>query len=139
MMPYPAFSRRFVKRIAKGYCRANAILQAQHTYSWRSVAELFYFGTKRALLGAAWRLACIVRPSDKFYSNTLNNSGNGNRHLRSTIFPLGTVQCEGETFSAPADCDTYLRDLFGEYHTLPPVEARQGHATFFATRLTANN
>lgn len=139
MLPWPTLPYKLSKRLAKGYCRANAILQAQHTYSWRSVAELFYFGTKRALLGAAWRLACVVRPSDKFYSNTLNNSGNGNRHLRSTIFPLGTVQFEGETFSAPADCDTYLRDLFGEYHTLPPVEARQGHATFFATRLTANN
>ena len=28
MMPYPSFSRKFVKRVTKGYCRANAILQA---------------------------------------------------------------------------------------------------------------
>ena len=125
----------FSKKVARGYCRAIAILHAQHTYSWRSVAELFYFGAKRALLGTLWHTAALFTSKNKYYSNTLNNSGNGNRHLQSTIFPLTTIEFEGEKFSAPADADTYLRDLFGEYMTLPPEDQREGHATFYLTEL----
>lgn len=71
----------------------------------------------------------------KYYSNTIDNSGNGNRHLRSTIFPLSTIEFEGERFSAPRDVDTYLRDLFGDYMKLPPENQRGGHAKFFVSRL----
>lgn len=135
MHPWPTFPKMFSKKVARGYCRANAILHAQHTYSWRSVAELFYFGAKRALLGTLWHTAALFTSKNKYYSNTLNNSGNGNRHLQSTIFPLTTIEFEGEKFSAPADADTYLRDLFGEYMTLPPEDQREGHATFYLTEL----
>lgn len=135
MKAWPTLPYRFSKMLAKGYCRANAILRAQHCYSWRSVAELFYFGAKRAVFWTTWQLCRLLTPSGKYYSNTINNSGNGNRHLRSTIFPLSTIEFEGETFSAPADVDRYLRDLFGEYMTLPPEDQREGHATFFIEEL----
>lgn len=135
MHEWPSFPKSFSKRVARGYCRANAILHAQHTYSWRSVAELFYFGIKRALLGTLWSVGGLFVGRNKYYSNTLNNSGNGNRHLRSTIFPLSTIEFEGERFSAPADTDTYLRDLFGEYMALPPEDQREGHATFYLNQL----
>lgn len=135
MQPWPTLPYKLSKKLAKGYCRANAILKAQHVYSLRSVAELFYFGTKRAIYLATWKLCSLFTSHDKYYSNTLNNSGNGNRHLRTTVFPLTKIQFEGETFSAPADTDRYLRDLFGEYMTLPPEDQREGHATFFVNEL----
>lgn len=135
MHAWPSLPYKFSKRLARGYCRANAILHTQHTYSWRSVAELIYFGTKRALFGSVWKLCCLLADNKKYYSNTINNSGNGNRHLRSTIFPLSTIEFEGEHFSAPRDADTYLRDLFGDYMKLPPEDKRRSHATFFMSRL----
>lgn len=135
MHEWPTLPYRFSKRLAKGYCRANAILHTQHTYSWRSTAELFYFGVKRALFHTVWALCNLFSGHGKYYSNTLDNSGNGNRHLRSTIFPLGTIEFEGEQFSAPADVDRYLRDLFGDYMKLPPEDQREGHATFYMSRL----
>lgn len=136
MEDWPTFPKMFSKKLARGYCRANAILHTQHTYSWRSVAELFYFGAKRAVISAIWHTAALFAGKGKYYSNTLNNSGNGNRHLKDTIFPLSTIEFEGEKFSAPADVDTYLRDLFGEYMTLPPEDQREGHATFYMSTLT---
>lgn len=135
MHDWPSFPYKLSKRLARGYCRANAILQTQHTYSLRSAAELFYFGAKRALFRAVWTAGSIFAGKGKYYSNTLDNSGNGNRHLRSSVFPLSSVTFEGERFPAPHDTDAYLRDLFGEYMTLPPEDRRQGHATFFLTRL----
>ncbi len=69
MMPYPAFSRRFVKRIAKGYCRANAILNSQHYYSLRSTAEFFYFGIKPPS-GTSVRCFSIKRSTSPTRSTT---------------------------------------------------------------------
>lgn len=136
MEPWPSLPDAVTRRLAKQYCRANAILHAQHTYSLRAVAELFYFGAKRCLNKAAWQLLSLLTDKKKYYSNTLDNSGNGNRHLRATIFPLTTISFEGHAFSAPADADRYLRDLFGDYMQLPPPDQRISHATFFSVRLT---
>ncbi len=135
MEPWPTLPYRLSKRLARGYCVAGAVLHTRHRYSLRAAVEGPYFLIKRALFGAIWRTAGLVMGKKKYYANIPAHSGNGNRHLRSTIFPLGTITFEGRTFSAPADVDTYLRDLFGEYMTLPPVEQRTCHATFFMTRL----
>ncbi len=135
MEPWPSLPDRFTRRTARGYCRANAILHAQHTYSLRAAAELFYFGAKRAWLRGLWTLGCLVAGKNRYYSNVIHQSGNGNRHLRETIFPLGRIDFEGIAFSAPADPDTYLRDLFGEYRQLPPEDQRTGHASFFIPKL----
>lgn len=136
MHDWPSFGPKFSKKVARGYCRANAILHAQHTYSWRACAELFYFGAKRTLFKLAWTVGSLFVGKGKYYSNTLNNSGNGNRHLRSSIFPLGTIQFEGRTFAAPADPDAYLKDLFGNYMDLPPEDQRTGHACFYVAKLS---
>ena len=135
MTAWPSFSAKFSRKVARGYCRANAILHAQHYYSLRSTAELFYFGMKRALFATMWKVGGWFCRKDEYYSNTLDNSGNGNRHLRSTVFPLTEIEFEGERFKAPANVDQYLKDLFRDYMALPPEEHRTGHAIFFQTHL----
>ena len=135
MEPWPDLPDTLSRRLARNYCKANAILHSQHYYSWRSVAELFYFGAKRAICRCLWEICKCTARGRKWYSNVPENSGNGNRHLASTIFPVSSITFEGEAFSAPADPDQYLRDLFGEYRTLPPEDQRGGHAVFFCTDL----
>ena len=73
MIPYPSCSKSFIKRVTKGYCRANAILSSQHYYSWRSFVEFFYFGMKRAWCKLQWNVACLLKKKGDFTSNTLNN------------------------------------------------------------------
>ena len=136
LMPYPTVSRAFCKRVVKGYCRANAILLQQHTYSWRSVAELFWFGAKRLAYRLQWALACAFRPMDECFSNTLDTNGYGIIHRVSDIFPVSTIEFEGEIFSAPANPDTYLRNIYGDYMQLPPEDKRKGHAVFFVESLS---
>ena len=136
LMPYPSVSKAFCKRVVRGYCRANAILLQQHTYSWRSVAELFWFGAKRLLFRLQWALACKLRPMDTHFSNTLETNGYGIVHRVSDIFPVGRIEFEGETFSAPANPDAYLRNIYGDYTQIPPPEKRKGHAVFFVETLS---
>jgi len=135
MMPYPSVSRAFVKRVTRGYCRANAILHAQHYYSWRAAAELFYFGAKRAACRLLWTLAGLGRPKTEFLSNTLDNNGYGIMHRTDSVFPLGEISFEGHTFSAPADPAAYLTDLYRNYMELPPEDKRGGHAVFYVEEL----
>ena len=135
MRPYPAVGRSFVRRVARGYCRANAVLHTAHYYSLRSFAEFFYFGAKRALCRMAWEAACAARPMNEYISNTLDNNGYGIMHRTDSVFPLSTIAFEGATFSAPANPDAYLRDLYGDYQALPPEEKRHGHAVFFQADL----
>lgn len=135
MKPWPSFSPKFSKRIARGYCRANAILHSQHRYSARSFAEFFYFGAKRTICSLLWNAGSLFVSKNEYYSNTLDNSGNGNRHLAATIFPLTEIEFEGEKFKSPANEDQYLRDLFGDYMQLPPEDQRGGHAVFYCTDL----
>ncbi len=136
MVDYPSVSPRFVRRAARGYCRANAILHERHTYSWRSVAELFYFGTKRAVCRLLWAAACHLARRGEYLSNTLDNNGYGIMHRTDSVFPLGTAEFEGGCFSAPANPDAYLRDLYGDYMALPPEEKRHGHAAFYRATLS---
>ncbi len=135
MMSYPSVSRRFVKCVVKEYCRASAILCAQHYYSLRSFCEFFWFGARKYWFYFLWVLAYAFRPHNKYISNILRHNGYGIMHRRDTIYPLGEIRFEGHTFAAPANPDAYLRDLYGDYHKLPPPEKRNGHAVFFLEEL----
>lgn len=132
MIPYPSVSRKFVKKITRGYCRANAILQSQHYYSLRSFAEFFYFGAKRTVCKLLWQTASIFAKKGEYTSNTLNNNGYGIMHHTDSIFPVQGIEFEGETFSGPANPEAYLTDLYHNYLQLPPPEKRGGHAVFYA-------
>ncbi len=135
MIGYPSFSRRFVKRVALGYCRANAVLHSQHYYSARSFAEFFYFGAKRALCRALWTVGGWFCRKGEFTSNTLDNNGYGIMHRTDSIFPTRRIAFEGREYSAPANPDAYLSDLYRDYMKLPPPEKRSGHAVFYAEDL----
>ena len=49
-------------------------------------------------------------------------------YARSMMLPTSTVTFEGCEFPAPADPEAFLRQLYGEWQKLPPVEARRNHA-----------
>lgn len=139
MKPWPSLGARFSRSLSRNYCRANAILHTQHYYGLRAFAEFFYFGILRFTCRFLWKFCSLFVKSNKYYSYTLANSGFGTRHLRSSIFPTSRINFEGTEFSAPADCDQYLRDHYGDYHTLPPVEKRYSHAVFFTTDLASHD
>jgi lipopolysaccharide cholinephosphotransferase len=135
MIPYPTISRSLCKKIAKGFCKANGIMSKPHTYSWRSVAELFWFGAKRIYYRSLWSLFNIIKKKDTYYSNTLAECGYGIMHRQDSIFPTKPIMFNGETFRGPANPDAYLKDLYGDYMQLPPEDKRKGHAAFYIENL----
>jgi len=127
---YPSVSKSFVKKVAKGISVSYSILHAQHYYSWRSFFEFFYFGAKYLALKAIWGIASAVKSHDTYISNILINNGYGIMHRQDSIFPLGTIEFEGKTFSAPGNTDAYLKDLFRNYMEIPPEDKRHIHAIY---------
>lgn len=135
MTDYPNVSKTFCHAVTAGYCKANSILNKQHLYSWRSVAELFWFGAKRALMRILWGMANTFCKKGTYYATLLQNNGLGFMHRKDAIFPLKPIQFEGETFLSPASPDIYLTEQYGDYMQLPPEDKRQVHATFYMEKL----
>lgn len=51
-----------------------------------------------------------------------------NKRLLSNIFPLKTIVFENSLYYSPNNCHSYLRDMFGDYASLPETKFRKpGH------------
>lgn len=132
---YPSVSRKFVKKVVKGISTCYSILHHSHYYSWRSAAELFWFGGKYCLYKALWKSAQMLFPHKSHYSNIPINNGYGIMHRNDETWPLGTIEFEGRTFPAPKNVDAYLSDLYRNYMDVPPPEKRKIHAVFVLPEL----
>ena len=135
---YPSVPRSWVKRLCRGVSVSYSILHTPHYYTLRAALEWVWFGMKYLACRTLWGLISLVFPRGKYLSNVLVNNGYGIMHRRDAIFPLGQVTFEGIAFPAPADTDAYLRDLYGDYMDIPPVERQVTHARFICPVLNPN-
>ncbi len=134
---YPSVSRAWIKKVTRGICVSSAILHTKHYYSWRSLANFFYFGLKNIVLRGLWKLSEWFCKKGTYTSNILVNNGYGIMHRKDVIYPVSTIQFEGVEFLAPANPDVYLKDLYQDYMQIPPVEKRKIHAIFIQPELQA--
>ena len=134
--PCPSFSRKFVKAVARRYCKANSILHRAHYYSLRSAAEWCWFTLVRAYCRAAWTICGLGKSRKEFLAQDLCNNGMGLIHRRDRLFPLTEIEFEGRKFPAPGDWDYYLQEDFGNWRQLPPEDQRHGHAVFYDVSLS---
>lgn len=134
---FPNVSRGFIRKVTRSIARSNSILGKAHYYSFRAFAEFFWFGSKLLFFKAIWSVACLLFPASKskVTGYRVINNGFGNSHLKSSLWPLGTIMFEGKEYPAPADVDTYLKDLFHDYMQVPPPEKRIIHSVFFMPTL----
>ncbi|MBR1548648.1 MAG: LicD family protein [Prevotella sp.] len=139
MIDYPTLPRGFVKRFALGISKSYSILHRAHYYSLRSFAEFFWFGAKYTLFRAIWSAVSAFTSHGTYLSNILTNNGYGIMHRQDSVFPLATIQFEGKTFSAPANADAYLKDLYKNYMEIPPVDKRVIHSLFIMPELLKTN
>ena len=135
MIDYPDVSKKFCHWVTGGYCKSNTILHKHHLYSIRSVAELFWFGMKRACTSLLWRIANIFCKKGTYYATLIENNGLGFMHRKDAVFPLSTISFEGKEFSCPNNPDIYLTEQYGNYMQLPPEDKRDVHAIFYVPEL----
>ena len=48
-------------------------------------------------------------------------------HKYRTVFPLSKIEFEGKYYCAPCNYDLFLKEMYGNYMELPPVEQRVTH------------
>ena len=132
---HPDIPKSWTKRLTKGITKSNSILHHPHIYSLRAFAEFFWFGGKLLLYQALWKLMKLVLPSSR-YANIPTMNGYGITHDRETVLPLSTIKFEDAEFPAPHDPDQYLRNIYGNYMEIPPVEKRHLHSVVIIPELT---
>lgn len=127
-VPCPNIPKSILKKLTKGIAKSYSILHKPHYYCLRAVAEWFWFTARYYVSMGIWNTWCTFANKSKYMSNIPINNGYGINHLQSSIFPLGKIEFEGKTFSAPNDPDAYLSDLYKNYMEIPPVEKQHIHA-----------
>lgn len=129
--PSPDMNRILFSRLTRGISKSYSILHSAHYYSIRAVAEYCWFGVKYLFFRSVLKAAKCLYDTKNHISNIPINNGPGIMHKKTTVFPLGTIVFEGETFPAPAKTAQYCADIYGpDYMQLPPPEKRKVHAVF---------
>ncbi len=124
---HPNIPKSWIKRLSKGMTKSRSILHHLHYYTPRAAAELVWFGGKYALYRTIWNVLSLVCRSTRYADLPMMN-GYGITHERDTVFPLTKLRFEDGEFPVPHDSDQYLRNLYGDYMQIPPVEKRHFHA-----------
>lgn len=126
---------------------AATVLELRRKFLTYRISDAFYYpvAPKYTLIGKFLRaLSRIVYPSirdalmkrDKLYKSVRKSSlvcNYGSTWGKKEIMSLKVYQdsvdmvFEGFKLKGPLQADQYLRNLYGDYMTLPPVEKRVGH------------
>ncbi|MBP3725591.1 MAG: LicD family protein [Bacteroidaceae bacterium] len=132
---YPTVSRGFARITTKNIQRLYAILGQQHRYSLHNTLLPVWKALKWSIASVVWGVAKLIRRKGVYMGNTLNNNWYGVMHLQSNVYPLSTVTFEGHILPAPAQPGHYLKELYGDYMTLPPEHKRKQHALLLVPQL----
>ena len=132
---HPDIPKSLLKPLTKGITKSISILHHPHTYSLRSFVEFFWFGGKFLLYMSVYRFLKAVCKSTH-YANIPTMNGYGITHKQDTVLPLSTVKFEDSDFPAPHNPDLYLRNIYGNYMEIPPIEKRHFHSLVIVPELT---
>lgn len=80
-------------------------------------------------LCAPFLLLKLVRPTVWRYSPHLGGGISHDGFNKETLFPVSKILFEGKEYSAPHDIDGYLKAVYRDWHTLPPLEQRKWHGS----------
>jgi lipopolysaccharide cholinephosphotransferase len=125
MVPYPRLDRARLTRFAKQLAVLDQQSMVAQRITWRAVLGQLGRWGKLAFLRAAWRLLAFGSPSISFLPGALE--AGARPFPLDAILPLGEIQFEGRTFSAPGDTHRYLVTHFGDDYMTPRDD---GHRHF---------
>lgn len=126
---YPSISHRIIHFFTKGIYKSLYILRKKYYLNFRALIRWGYFGIKYLLFYLIMKVLFLFK-GKRYMGNILECNKYGIMHRIDCIFPLSEILYEGYSFSAPANPDTYLKELYGNYMQLPSERGRECHAFY---------
>ena len=128
-VPYPTVSRRTFKFFSRRINKSHSFFRFSQKLTFKNVISALVYPIYNRFYLLLWRIVCIGRKRNRMMPE-INKATYGYPTLLSDIFPLSEIEFEGHMFPAPKNPDARLKDLYGDYMTMPPPEKRRIHAKF---------
>ena len=138
-LPENKIKRKILKLTGKKLCklqRASLTPNTRYTndLQYRIIQKFIPFKTLDYWLNSLIKKTNLI-------NNKLIGFGLDSRlkrvYIKENFFPLGTTEFEGSRFPTPNDTDYYLKNTYGDYTQLPPLDEQQPKHT--ATLIPDNN
>lgn len=105
--------------------------QMNGKYSWTTLIRICRIYLGLFILKPLWNvLSLCKKKKGKYMSFYHRYNGNIIFHKKDEIFPLTDIEFEGGVYKAPKNTDFYLREQYGDYMKLPPLEQRGLHVVY---------
>lgn len=136
---YPALPIKVIKFFCRNIYRSGSIFWIRGKYSLYTPFRIVLAFMRYVISLSIWKVLTCIFPKGKNVGEPIKSNGFILVHDIKNIYPLSTVSFEGKEFSAPKNVDAYLKNIYGDYMTLPPVDKRRVHAVYINTNLNRKN
>ena len=132
-VPTPAINPRVFKFIVRRISKSHGFMHYNKPLNFGNIIRYFIFPVSYFFFyHIVWKTICLFSRKDCEFT-PIRRVLYGYPSPREAIYPLSEIEFEGHMFPCPHDPDRRLRDMWGDYMTLPPEEKRKIHARFIST------
>lgn len=122
-----AVIRKFINYFYRRSCRIVEGSYIAQTKQEKVVAYIMYPFVKLMVFMA--RITRFLIPRKQIIYPYEQNIYLSVQQYKNILFPLTLIKFEEKEFFAPANTDLYLKNIYGDYMQIPPIEKRQVHAS----------
>lgn len=131
-VPYPTVSKQAFKFFSKRIRKSAGFFRYNNYLNFKNILCYLIYPIYHAVFNGIWNLICLCKKKDRELTH-ISRVLYGYPSLKTDIFPLSDILFEGHSFKAPHSPDARLKNVFGDYMTIPPKEKRRVHAKYICT------
>lgn len=135
--PYPTVSTRFLNFIRKRISKAFGFFHYNIKLNFKNIVSYYCFPISYLFFKGLWIVICALKKTDREFVK-IERVTYGYPTLRTDMLPVSQIEFEGHMFNAPKVPEARLKNIYGDYMTIPPVEKQRIHAKFISTDITDN-
>ena len=134
-VPYPTVSKKTLHFVGKRIRKAFCFFHYNPRLNFKNIISYFVFPVSYVFFKFVWLLLCAFKKKDRQLT-CIERYLYGYPTLMTEMQPVGKIEFEGHFFNAPKNPDARLKDMFGDYMIIPPVEKRRIHTNYVCTDTT---